>query len=94
VLEPDTNKVQLLPQDPEFAERTLEPIVERTEPAANTLGHIKYRQAVDTYTEVALEAGKKTEAREAQSNMLALFEKRGVIPEVIEAVKERVKQLK
>ncbi len=32
--------------------------------------------------------------REAQSNMLTLFEKRDVIPEVIETVKERVKHLK
>jgi hypothetical protein len=94
LLEPETDKVQLLPQDPELAERTLEPIVERTEPAANTLGHIKYRQAVDTYTEVALEVGRKAKAREAQSNMLALFEKRGVVPEVIEAIEERAKQLK
>jgi hypothetical protein len=93
VLEPDTNEVQLLQQDPELTEQTLEPIVDRTEPAANTLGHIKYRQAVDTYTEVALEVGKKAKAREAQSNMLALFEKRGVIPEVIEAIEERAKQL-
>lgn len=43
--------------------------------------------------EVALEVGKKAKAREAQSNMLALFEKRGVIPEVIEAIEERAKQL-
>jgi hypothetical protein len=94
LLEADTNRVRLLESDPERAKQTLEPIVEHTAPAADALGHINYHQAVDVYTEAASEIGKRAEAREAQSNMLALFEARDVIPEVIKSVEERVEQLK
>jgi hypothetical protein len=77
-----------------MVERQLAPVLENVEAAADTIGHIEYRQIVDTYTRCALEVKEKAKARKAQDNLLGLFKKREVIQPVIASIEQRVKELK
>lgn len=88
-----SNKVTLMDPDPGIVEQQLAPVLRNAETAADTIGHIEYRQLVDTYTQSALGVKKKNEAREAQDNLLVLFKKRDVIEPVIEDIEQRVKEL-
>lgn len=94
LIEAETDTMRLLEPDPEFVERTLKPVVEQPIDAANALGHITYRQVVDTYTDCAIESNKPAAARDAQRQMLEIFEQRAVVPHVVEQVRERVDQLR
>jgi hypothetical protein len=86
--------IKLAEPDPEMVEQTLRSIVDRAEEAANSLGHITFRRTVDAYTDCALRARKKADARQAQSTMLKLFEARSVLASVTESVRQRVNELK
>ncbi len=94
LLQADASKVSLLDSDPEIVERRFTKMLENSEAVADTIGHIEFRQVVDTYTQCAIEVKKKTSARRAQENMLGLFKKRAVITPVIKAIEKRVKELK
>jgi hypothetical protein len=94
LVDPESKKLKLGDSDPGYVERTLKPVVENVELASNSLGHILFRAVVDAYTDCAAETGKKAVARNAQSAMLKLFEARGVLPAVLEAVKQRVQAMK
>ncbi len=94
LVEAETDTVRVLPPDPELVERALRPIVQQPESAADALGHIVYRRTVDVYTDAAVECGKRAAARKAQRELLALFEQRNVVPQVVEEVKERAAELK
>jgi hypothetical protein len=93
-LRADSEKVILLDPNPDIVERQLEPVLENAEAAADTIGHIEYRQIVDTYTRSAWDTRKKTAARKAQKDLLGLFKKRKVIQQVIGSIEQRVKKLK
>ncbi|MDQ3696904.1 MAG: hypothetical protein M3373_02610 [Gemmatimonadota bacterium] len=93
VVEPGTLQLRVQDPDPELAARALEPVVEQPEAAADSLGHIRYRSAVDVYTTASTEIGKRTKARDAQRTLLALFEQRDVLPSVRAAVEDRVREL-
>lgn len=94
LLKADSDRVRLLDPDPEIVERRLAPVMENLGAAADAMGHIMCRQIVDTYAQSALDANKKTSARNSQENLLGLFKKRRVIRPVIEAVQQRIKELK
>ena len=87
-------KLQILEPDPELVARHLAPVVENMEAAADSIGHIQYRQIVDTYTQCAKEAGKESVARHAQEKLLGLFKERDVVPQVIQSIEKLVSELK
>ena len=92
-LKADSEKVILLDPNPETVERQLGPVLKNAEAAADTIGHIEYRQIVDTYTNSAWDTRKKAAARKAQNDLLGLFKKRKVIQTVIGSIAKRVKEL-
>lgn len=94
VVDRETRAVRLLDADPEYVERTLRPMIERTQGAADSLGHIGYGEVVGSYTDSAVRAGKTAEARTAQSNMISLFKERQVIPAVIKKAEEHLAALR
>ena len=94
VLRADSNRVRLLAPDPENAERLMTPLIEDMNAAADSLGHITYKQIVDTYTKSAVDVAKKSRALKAQENLLQMFEKRGVARNVIEKIQQRIRELK
>lgn len=94
ILGADADRLQLRDPEPEFVVERLGPVIEDPEAAADAVGHIRYRQIVDTFTRSALDANEKAKAHDAQKRLLGLFKKRAVIPTVIEAVEQRVKELK
>ncbi len=94
LLKADSNKVRMLDPDPGIVEQQLGSVIENAETASDTIGHIEYRQIVDTYTRCAIDVRKKTRARDAQKSLLDLFKKRNVIQPVIGAIEKRVKELK
>lgn len=89
----DAGAVQVAEEEPEVVERRLRPMVERPAEAADAVGHIVYRRFVDTYSDSALEANKRDDARQAQTQMLELFRRREVVQPVVNEVEERVRQL-
>jgi hypothetical protein len=95
VIDPLSNRVREYQEDPDRVVERLEPVLgDRMEAAADTMGHIWYRDVVDTYTAAAERIKAVGKARKAQEQMLGLFEARGVLPSVCRAVAERVSALK
>jgi hypothetical protein len=94
VAEPGSNEVRVYDPDPDRVVKELEPVIEQTEAAADTMGHIWYRDVVDTYTQTCVEVHQQPKARHAQEKLLGLFKDRNVIPPVLEAVEKRVNELK
>jgi hypothetical protein len=93
VLPADAARVGVLDAEPDVVERTLAPVVHEPKAAADALGHICFERVVDTYTDAAVEAGHRAEARKVQREMLALFESRKVVEPVVEKVRARVREL-
>ena len=71
----------------------LAPVLEHTEAAADTMGHIWYHHVVDTYTQACTQTHQRDKARRAQESLLALFKARQVVPSVIGVVEKRVQEL-
>lgn len=94
LLQGDSDTVLVVDEDPDFVKRRLSPMVEHPEEAADVVGHIVYRRLVDTYTEAALETRDRAGAREAQTALLKLFDKRRVLERVVKEVTKRLNQLK
>jgi hypothetical protein len=90
-----SNKIYIEGPDPEEAENILNPIINENEmnAAADAIGHITYRDIVDSYTNSALVAGKKFQARKAQKNLFGMFKKRKVVPEVVKSIEQRIYEL-
>jgi hypothetical protein len=93
VVAPDSDRLHIQERDPEPVAEHLQKLVAEPEAAADALGHITYRQAVDTYTDAAEAVGEKGDAVKAQKTMKALFQKRGVIEPVVKAIESRVRTL-
>jgi len=62
--------------------------------AADTMGHIWFRDVVDQYTNAAVAARKPEKAYAAQNAMHALFVARGVVPDVLATIEKRVEELR
>ena len=87
------NKPLVEKQQPDNVVESLESVlVTHCEQAADTMGHIWYRQVVDVYTDAAEAAGKMPEAAEAQRNMHDMFEARHVVQPVLNSVSDRSKR--
>ena len=94
LVDPTAKKLSLADPDPEFVERSLQPLVADPAEAADSIGHIEYGKMVETYTDCAVKAKKKSAARAAQTELVSLFKKRKVVPEVIKKAEARLKKLK
>jgi hypothetical protein len=94
VIAPFSNQVRVTEHNPDRVVAELKPVViDQTDVAADTMGHIWYRQIVDTYTQAALDAGRRNTARQAQENLLGLCKKRQIVPWVVQEVEARLQQL-
>ncbi len=93
VLDPSARTLSVEDSDPGFVFTTLGKVVAEPNAAANSLGHIGYEQMVQTYTECAVDAGKKGAARTAQKEMVDLFKKRKVVDRAVKRAESRLKQL-
>jgi hypothetical protein len=89
----DSTQVKVLDAEPDLVERELSAVVEQPKVAADALGHICYRQVIDTYTGAAVAAGERKKASTAQREMLGLFEGRKVLPSVVDTVRARLREL-
>ncbi len=94
IIRADSNKVRLLDEEPDKAEGLLSPLMDNVEGAADSLGHITYKNVVDIYTKAALNINRKAQALKAQENLLDVFKKRHVVGNVIESIENNVKELK
>lgn len=94
VVEPGSDQVRAYDPEPDRVVTELEPVIEQTEAAADTMGHMWYRNVVDTYTQTCVEVHQQTKARHAQEKLLGLFKERNVIPSVVEAVEKRMDELR
>lgn len=85
-----TNSPVVTPQRPDEVVKALEPVlVDKCEAAADTMGHIWYREMMDTYTTAAEEAHKPQKAAEAQRTMYELFSARKVVEPVLRSIERR-----
>jgi hypothetical protein len=64
------------------------------EVAADSLGHITLRSAIGHYTSALARSGKKSDAIDSQSKLIALYRKRGVISSAIKNMEEELAQMK
>ncbi len=93
-LSADNRKIKLLDEDPEFVERTLKPSITDMAALADTLGHIQSRMIVDLYTDSALKLNLRSEPRDAQGRLLAMYKARKVVPDVLDEIEQRHNMLK
>lgn len=94
VLRGDAEEVQVAEQNPELVQQRLTAVVEHPAEAADAVGHIVYRRLVETYSDAALETNNRSQAREAQRTLLALFRNRDVVQPIIQEVERRVDELR
>jgi hypothetical protein len=98
IVEPTLNssvKVRINKEEPDVFVNNLTPVlIERPEVAADTMGHIWYRDVVNTCIQAAVEAGEHDRALQAQEQMVGLFKERNVVPSVITAADARLEELK
>ncbi|MCZ6666573.1 MAG: M20/M25/M40 family metallo-hydrolase, partial [Gammaproteobacteria bacterium] len=90
----ESDRIALLDPDPERVQRTLQPVVDDTATAADSIGHIEFRRVVDAYTECALQTRKRAAARKAQESLVGVFKERRVVKSVIESIERRIGELK
>jgi hypothetical protein len=93
-VEPGEERVRVLGAEPDVVVWKLRPFVDHPGDASDAVGHIAYREIVDTLTDCAEEAGERGAAREAQQAMLGLFQGRGVVEAVVDAVRRRSEELR
>jgi hypothetical protein len=94
VVEPASSRISVLDGEPDRVVANLASVlVERPDTAADTLGHIGYRETVDMFTRSAVRAGARALAVQAQKQLLGMFRSRKVLPSVIASVEERAMEL-
>jgi hypothetical protein len=91
--EPEADRVRVLEPDPEPVVQHLQPLIERPRSAADSMGHMQYREVVDLYTDAAQAVKDRERAQTAQAQLLRLFQDRGVTPAVVEEVAARGREL-
>ncbi len=94
VLTRDTQKVRMAESEPALVIRHLKPVVSDLKMAADSLGHITLRSVLGHYTSALAKSGKKSEAKNAQSKLIILFRKRGVVASVIKEMEKELKKMK
>ncbi len=62
--------------------------------ADDSLGHITLRSVIGHYTSALAKSGKKSDAIDSQSKLIALYRRRGVISSVIKVMEEAVAKMK
>ncbi|MGH2736410.1 MAG: hypothetical protein ACRDKZ_12585, partial [Actinomycetota bacterium] len=92
-LSAESDRLEVLDPDPEFAERELAPVVENPEPASDAIGHIIYGRIVDKYAACAAEVNKKDKAKEALTRTRRMFEERNVIQPVLDQLEQKAERL-
>jgi hypothetical protein len=81
---PDVDKVVRL-EVPKF--------VKNVDASAETLGHIRFRQAGEDLSEALADAGATKEATAVQKSVADTMEKRGVLPAVVKASRQKLTRL-
>ena len=94
VLTRDSKKVRLEESEPSIVIRQLEPIMRDLEVAVDSLGHIALRSVIGHYTSALAKSGKKSNAIDSQSKLIALYRKRGVISSAIKDMEEELAKMK
>jgi len=94
VVTPGRETVTVYAEEPDRVVQNLESVmIEHPAAAADTMGHIWYRDAVNTYTAAAVAAGERDKARSAQAQLLGLFKSRGVVESVVRDIEARAARL-
>lgn len=87
-------EIKATPPKPEAAARTEAPaLVARAAQAAETLGHIDYREAMETLSGALAEAGDDKQAVKVQQTLIDTMEKRGVLKSVIAASRKKLDRM-
>jgi len=86
-------RVVLEDKDPDTVVRELSPVVENMETAADTIGHIEMDRVVDSYTQCAVDVGRRAYAGEAQKRLVSMYHARSVIKPAIDKAEARLKEL-
>jgi hypothetical protein len=95
-VDPHTSRIETADADPDAVVAELAPVVAHADAAAaaaDSMGHIWYREVVDGYSKAAEHANKRRAGRDAQRQLLAMFKQREVVPNVIAEVEQRVREL-
>ena len=95
VVDPTTRSIREYAEEPDTFVREMHPVImEQPEVTANTMGHIWYKDVIDTYTKAAVKVGELRRAEEAQQQMVNMFKKRGVVSSVVEDCESRLRDIK
>jgi hypothetical protein len=79
---------------PEAAAKQEAPaLVQRADAAARTLGHIDYRETMETLSTALADAGDEKQAVKVQKTLVATLEKRGVLGSVVAASKKTLERI-
>ncbi|WP_206602822.1 hypothetical protein [Leptolyngbya ohadii] len=83
-------RIRVLPPNPEAANRELsDALLEQPHAAAETLGHIDYKDYVDRFSDHLEQQGDIQEAMDAQETLLNTLSSRQVIDRVLQAIQQR-----
>lgn len=93
LLKAGADAVEVQQADHDQIAREMRSVVERGVEAVNSLGHIRYEQVIDRFTESSVAVREFTAARHAQEQMLEVFRDRGVIEPVLSRVENTMRQL-
>jgi hypothetical protein len=94
VVEPAVSNIHVLEAEPDRVVNHLaEIVIDQPDDAADTFGHIGFRQVVDTFTQSAVAAGRQDLAVEAQKQLVGLFRSRHVLPSFIASVERQAAEL-
>jgi hypothetical protein len=95
VARPGSDKIEVLPEEPDRVVHELKPaVLDQPEAAADTMGHIWYHDVVDTYTKCAVDSNQRNVALTAQEQLLGVFSKRNVVPSVLNQIEGRIAELR
>ena len=93
----DTANVEEYGADPErFIADVSQTLTQYTSQAMDSMGHIWFRDVVDTFTQCARDSQRRDDierAITAQSQMLGIYSARNVVPDVVSAIDETIKEL-
>jgi Peptidase family M28 len=94
IIDPD-GKARRTSYDPDrFCGEMVGTLVGDVQRAADTMGHIWFRDVVDQYTAAAIATNKYDRAYQAQNVMYAMFKERGVVGDVLATIAARTEELK
>jgi hypothetical protein len=86
-------RVTVVPPDIKMADAHFESALDDPDAAAETLGHIRYRRAVERYSAVLEEQGAMREAELALGKAHDTLARRGVLPAVLHDLASRKEEV-